>query len=112
MAPNRRMAALSVGVGDASHLAFLQGAVNGAKAFHEWAKALGYESRLLTDEDSPVTIERLRQELLAIVASGTTPIHRLLLYFAGHGLIREAEEGLWLLSDWHEQLRAIAVEAL
>jgi hypothetical protein len=34
------------------------------------------------------------------------------LYFAGHGLIREAEEGLWLLSDWNKELRAVAVDGL
>jgi len=36
----------------------------------------------------------------------------MLIYFAGHGLIREAEEGLWLLSDWFKVQRAVAVEVL
>jgi hypothetical protein len=36
----------------------------------------------------------------------------LIIYFAGHGLIREAEEGLWLMSDWYNELRAVAVELL
>ena len=39
-------------------------------------------------------------------------IHRLVFYFAGHGLIREAEGGLWLLSDWYGEQRAVAVEGL
>ncbi|MGE0705407.1 MAG: caspase family protein, partial [Vicinamibacterales bacterium] len=111
--PNgKRMAALSIGVSDARPLPFLAGAVNGARAFHEWATALGYEARLLTDEEEPVTFTRLRAELDTTLADTSTPIHRLVIYFAGHGLIREAEEGLWLLSDWNKELRAVAVEPL
>ena len=112
MTENRRMAALSIGVGDAKPLPYLPGAVNGAHAFHKWAAAVGYQSTLVTDEDAPITVARLRNELETILTPGTAPIHRLVLYFAGHGLIREAEEGLWLLSDWHRDLRAVAIEVL
>jgi len=109
-----RNVAIAIGVADARPLVYLSGALNGARAFHEWASKLGYESALVTDEDEekPVTIERLRAELEQLLKRGEPPIHRMLVYFAGHGLIREAEEGLWLLSDWHEQLRAVAVEGL
>jgi hypothetical protein len=109
-----RDVAIAIGVADARPLVYLSGALNGARAFHEWASKLGYESALVTDEDEerPVTIERLRSELERLLKRGEQPIHRMLVYFAGHGLIREAEEGLWLLSDWHEQLRAVAVEGL
>lgn len=106
------MAAVAIGVSDAKPLKFLPGAVNGARAFHGWAQALGYEARLVIDDNELVTLNRLRQEFEALLAPGTTQIHRLLIYFAGHGLIREAEEGLWLLSDWHRELRAVAVEVL
>jgi Caspase domain len=112
MSSPRRMAALAIGVSDAPPLPFLSGAVNGARAFHEWAQALGYESRLVTDEDEPVTAQRVRSELEALLPGDETVIHRLLVYFAGHGVIREVEEGLWLLSDWNHELRAVAVEAL
>lgn len=111
----RRMAALSIGVSSAAPLPYLGGAVNGAHAFHEWARALGYEASLVTDEGDeagPVTMDRLRAELEGMLPPRAQPVHRLLLYFAGHGLIREAEEGLWLLSDWHTQLRAVAIEVL
>jgi hypothetical protein len=104
------MKALAIGVGAAPRLAYLAGALNGARSFHEWAGALGYQSTLLTDDDAPVTIVRLRQELTTLLAAG--PCDRLLLYFAGHGLIREMEEGLWLLSDWDAELRAVEVEGL
>jgi hypothetical protein len=112
MPKKRRMVALSIGVSDAKPLPYLGGAVNGARAFHEWAKALGYEATLVTDEDTPVTVVRLRKKLNAILKPGPAPIHRLVLYFAGHGLIREAEEGLWLLSNWHNDLSAVAFEVL
>jgi hypothetical protein len=106
------MVALSIGVSAAPRLQYLPGAVNGARAFHEWATALGYQATLVTDVDAPVTVAGLRGELEAILKPETSPIHRLLLYFAGHGLIREAEEGLWLLSDWHKDLRGVAIEVL
>lgn len=107
----KRRVALSIGVSEAKPLAYLAAAVNGARAFHAWAQAFGYDARLLTDDEEAVTIARLRRELEAILQPAGT-VDRLVLYFAGHGLIREAEEGLWLLSDWHQELRAVAIEAL
>lgn len=112
MSSGKRMAALAIGVSDAPPLPYLGGAVNSARAFHQWAKALGYDSRLVTDEKKPVTAVRLRGTLERLLAGRDSGTHRLLIYFAGHGLIREAEEGLWLLSDWNRELRAVAVEAL
>jgi hypothetical protein len=112
MAKSRRDIALAIGVADAKPLPYLQGAVNGARSFHNWATQIGYDSRLLTDEDEPVTVARLRFALEAALKPTSRPIHRLLIYFAGHGLIREAEEGLWLLSDWNDELKAVAVEVL
>ena len=107
-----REIALAIGVGDAKPLPYLSGAVNGARAFHDWASKFGYDSRLITDEDEPVTMDHLRAALATMLKPDDQPIHRMLLYFAGHGLIREAEEGLWLLSDWHDELRAVAIESL
>lgn len=117
----KRKAAVCIGVGQAGQhpplrLPYLAGAVNSARWFHEWARALGYESTLLIDDPDPVTIPRLRQTLESVLrpppVQPAEPIHRLVLYFAGHGLIREVEEGLWLLSDWDDELRAVAVEGL
>ena len=112
MSNGKRMVAIAIGVGAAAPLPYLGGAVNGARQFHKWALKLGYTSRLIVDDEKPVTISRLNSELLAELQSTDPPIHRLAIYFAGHGLIREAEEGLWLLSDWSTQLRAVAVEVL
>src|SRR4051812_47379819 len=101
MPEEKRMAALVIGVGDAKPLPYLSGALNGARAFHAWAAALGYDATLLVDDEKPITLGRLREELEELLAPSKGAIHRLLIYFAGHGLIREAEEGLWLLSDWN-----------
>ena len=107
-----RDVAIAIGVSDAKPLPYLAGAINAAHAFHKWASNFGYASTVVTDEVHPVTIARLRSELEALLAPAEGPIHRLLIYFSGHGLIREAEEGLWLLSDWHDELKAVAVEVL
>jgi hypothetical protein len=112
MLPPKRMVALAIGVSTAPPLPFLGGAVNGARAFHEWAKRLGYKSRLVTDEARPVTALRLRRELERLLQANQPEIHRLLIYFAGHGVIREVEQSLWLLSDWKQELRAVDVEPL
>ncbi len=108
---NNRMVAVSIGVSDAQPLPYLRGAINGAAGFHAWATALGYESRLITDEKEPVTIARLTSEFGNILGIAT-PIYRFIVYFAGHGIIREAEDGLWLLSDWRQVLRGVQYEVL
>jgi hypothetical protein len=132
MAENSRKVAVAIGVGDAGkNFDFLGGAINGAKAFHQWADALGYESRLVTDDKAPVTFEKLRQEIeTALIGKAATigpatsrqdmddalakapPIKRFMLFFAGHGLIREMEEGLWILSNSYQDQRIVAAEKL
>lgn len=120
MAKAKRRVAIIIAVSDARPLAFLQGALNGARDFAAWANSMGYETFPVTDADgTSVDIPRLRQAFDAALTprpdddpSTGPPIDRLILYFAGHGLIREAEEGLWLLSDWRRELRAVAVEQL
>src|SRR5258708_32641050 len=106
--PMNRDLALAIAVANAKPLPYLSGAINGARAFHDWASKVGYDSRLLTDEEEAVTILRLRSELESMLTPAGGPIHRMVLYFAGHGLIREAEEGLWLLSDRDREQRAVA----
>ena len=107
-----RMVAFAIGVGGPEGLPYLPGAINGARQSQEWALALGYQTHLVIDDQNPVTLDRLKNELLAELQITDAPISRLVIYFAGHGLIREAEEGLWLLSDWSTQLRAVGVEVL
>jgi len=112
MADAGRRVSVIIGVANAEPLPFLAGALNAAKSFENWAHVTGYETHLVTDETSAITIEVLRSKIINALDPQRGRIYRLLLYFAGHGLIREAEEGLWLLSDWYNELRAVAQEAL
>lgn len=115
---------LAVGISDAPPLDFLPGAANGARAMATWAQAAGYdEVRCLVDDDAPIGIEEIREALVGrpaepgraavrgLLQQGE-PIGRLLIYFAGHGLARDADEDLWLISRWHREERAIAVGGL
>ena len=74
------MAAVSIGVSSAKPLKYLGGAVNCARWFHEWAQALGYESRLLVDDPDPVTLARLSGELQSMLsgAASNRPLYALI----------------------------------
>jgi hypothetical protein len=113
MVDKKRMVAVAIGVSNAEDMRFLPGALNCATKFFEWAQALGYEARLVTDEDNslPVTVDRLRDEFDAILKDPRA-IHRIVIYFAGHGMIRELENGLWFLSDWKKEGLVVAYESL
>lgn len=114
----KRMASLAIGISTADPLPYMRGAINGATEFHHWATSAGYESEFLTDApDKPVTIPILRQKLEEMLTRNSAtmpgePIYRFLLYFAGHGVIRDAGKSLWLLSDWSREGKAVDVEQL
>lgn len=111
MAQGRRVC-LAIGISDAGGgLDYLGGALNGARGIHAWATALGYESILLTDEKKPVSVTSVADALRALLPHGSMT-DRLILYFAGHGLISQGDNGLWLLNGWREEKRAVAVEVL
>ena len=112
MGDQARDIAIVIGVASSVPNKYLSGAVNGANAFAAWAKAQKYETLLITDESGDVTMPILRARIEGVLQASNAPIHRIIVYFAGHGLIRELEEGLWLLSDWRKELRAVAVEVL
>jgi hypothetical protein len=111
MPDKKRMVAVAIGVSNAQDMRYLPGALNCSKKFFEWAQALGYEATLVTDEEVPVTIDRVRAAFDAILQNAV-PIHRLIVYFAGHGMIRELENGLWFLSDWKKDGLAVAYESM
>ncbi|MFL5296328.1 MAG: hypothetical protein ACJ798_08100 [Phenylobacterium sp.] len=107
-----RKIAIAIAVAGSVPPKYLGGAINGARAFVDWARRQDYETLLVTDEDDDVTMGDLRTKIETLLQASGDPIHRIIVYFAGHGLIRELEEGLWLLSDWRAELRAVAVEVL
>jgi hypothetical protein len=110
------MIAIAIAVANSIQHVSLTGAINSARAFAAWASQQGYETIVVTDEKSDVTFDVLREKMKNILKGSPdekpVPIHRIIVYFAGHGLIRELEQGLWLLSGWQEELRAVAVEVL
>jgi hypothetical protein len=105
------MRCLAIGVSDAPPLEFLQGAANGAKALGRWACDQGIPTEVLTDDEDPIGFAEIRAAFERLFV-GRPRISRLLIYFAGHGLSRGAGEDLWLLSEWSDQQRAIAVSGL
>ncbi|MDR6859880.1 caspase family protein [Variovorax guangxiensis] len=111
MAQGRRVC-LAIGISDAGGgLDYLGGALNGARGVHHWATSLGYDSRLLVDDGPRIHVDTVRQALLELLPRGSAT-ERLILYFAGHGFIAQGDNGLWLLNDWKEHGRAVAVELL
>jgi len=106
-----RKLCLAIGVSDAPPLDFLPGASNGARSIGAWAKEHGYETRVLTDDEKPLNTEDIASALQEMLA-GPDGVERLIVYFAGHGVSRDADEDLWLPSQWRDKQRAIAVAGL
>jgi len=103
---------LTIGVSNAKPLSNLPGAIIAAKEIGLWAQQAGFLTEVITDEDNtPVTIERVRKTLLKMLPANDE-VDLFILHFAGHGLRSGAEQNIWLTSDWHHEMRAISVEAL
>jgi hypothetical protein len=82
------------------------GAILSAKRVIEWAEAQGFDTELVTDKAEPVTCARLREVFVRKLGQGGQ--QRLIVSFAGHGLIRGGAEEYWLLSNWqHEATEAV-----
>lgn len=77
-------------------LAELRDAADGAERFHKWAIAEGYESELLTDRKGSVTTTAILGKIAAFVERGP---ELLIVYFAGHGILKAADWEQWLLSE-------------
>ncbi len=107
-----RKLAIVIAVAGSVPRKYLTGALNGARDFAFWATRMGYQTTLIMDDPAPVTMQGLKERMVTALTAGEGSIERLIVYFAGHGLIREAEENLWLLSDWQDELRAVAVDVL
>ena len=84
-------------VAGAAGLARLNAAAKGAKRFAEWAESQGYSSVCFTDSDGPVAISSVKKHIRALVEQKTWS--QLVIFFAGHGLLKAADTELWLLSD-------------
>ncbi len=105
-----RRACLAIGIGDAPPLTYLGGAVRAAEALGAWAKKAGYDTLVLTDETQPVRLNDV-EAALARLLPDEEATDRLIISFAGHGVLNGLED-LWLLSQWLRENEAISLSAL
>jgi len=90
-------AVIAIGVDRTGDLAPLRAAASGAREFGDWADRQGYDVTLLTDENGGrVKVGDIKDVILEIVEAHTCK--QLIVYFAGHGILRAAQTELWLLS--------------
>ncbi len=99
--------AVSIGIGKVGTMPLLPGARLDARRFAGWAERNGYDTRLVTDDSAPVTVERL-EETVAEILEGQ--VERLIIFFSGHGTAL-AEGDYWLVSDSESKFKAINVSA-
>ena len=92
---------IAIAVSKPDELDFVKGAIPSAQRLLAWAKAAGYETALITDDEgrTPVTFERLHEVIQAKLGEGGQ--RRIVVSFAGHGIIRHGAEELWFLSRWN-----------
>ena len=86
----------------------LPGTLTSAERMAKWARqntgGRNYDVLEITDTDgTPVTVDRLRKEISNFLE--TRIIDRLVIYFAGHGLVRSASDQFWLLTNASQDLR-------
>ena len=62
-----------------------------------WARQQGYATKVITDDIQPVKPARLRSELGGLL-SGDPQLHRIVIYFVGHGFLDPPDQ-IWILSD-------------
>lgn len=92
-----KKAAVVIGVNKTGHLAPLTGAAKGAKDFAGWAEANGFDVTLFTDDDKrEVTVEEIKTAIREIVDARI--YEQLIVFFAGHGLLKTPGVEMWLLS--------------
>lgn len=127
-----RKSCLVIGVGRTDGLAKLPGAANAAKDFATWADCAGYDqvemvcdSYRMNRSDTGLTFEpvsqkvtagQIRDALLTLVPTPKSgedkggppnPPDRLIVFFAGHGIIKTAGQDYWIMSDSLDSREAI-----
>lgn len=114
MAPDKLF--VSIAVSQPENLAKLPGAITAAKRMASWAKANGYATLLIHDEDHPlVSVKLLCQKITDAIREivETQPLQRLVFFFAGHGAALAVGDQYWLLSQWEQRSsEAIKVSSL
>lgn len=93
---------LAIGIGRPQGLDPLRGAYAAAQGIGEWGRLNGYRTVTLTDETGPVTVADLCAALLPLLKDTSEELDRVVVSFAGHGVIRDVGEEYWLLSHWND----------
>jgi hypothetical protein len=91
-----KKAAVIIGVNKTGGLPILSAAVSGAKEFKHWAEEQDFETTLLSDEQEPVTLFGIKEVIKKLVNARTYT--QLLVFFAGHGILKGPNDEHWLLS--------------
>jgi hypothetical protein len=95
-----RKACIAIGVDKvigAANLATLRAASEGAERFVQWASSQQFECFCLTDRSNPLGIATVKSQVRAIVTNSS--YSQLIIYFAGHGILKSWDTEIWLLSD-------------
>jgi hypothetical protein len=93
-----KKAAVCIGVDKSGSLPVLKAAAAGAARFAEWARGQKYEVVEITDGNGkPVTIAEIKKAVWSFCEPQV--FHQLIVYFAGHGILKSPAEELWLLTD-------------
>lgn len=89
--------AIFIGLNNTKGLPPLAGAVENATAMNNWAVGQGFKTRLFTDEhDARVTLDDIYMAVEDFIEKSPK---QLVIYFAGHGYIRDPGSEIWLLSN-------------
>jgi len=97
---------IAIAVSAPESLDALPGALTAADQVMAWGTAQGYRTLLITDDPGrtgkathKVDCDRLRKEITPFISDPNVDHERLVIAFAGHGLIEQVKD-FWLLSDW------------
>jgi Caspase domain len=95
-----RKACIAIGVDEVlntTKLKKLRAAAKGAQQIAEWAEKAGFETICLTDQAGTLAIDQVKKAVKKIAVAGS--YSQLILYFAGHGILKSWDTEMWLLSD-------------
>lgn len=95
-----KRACIAIGVDHvlgAANLPRLAAAADGAERFAQWASSQQFNAFCFTDRAGPLSISVIKQQIRAITTSGS--YSQMVVYFAGHGILKSWDTEVWLLSD-------------
>jgi hypothetical protein len=104
MIAQKKKCAVIIGVNKTGGLPVLSAAVSGAEDFNKWAVSQGFDTYLLIDRESPVTVKMIKDAIAGFVNEKI--YEQMIVYFSGHGILKSAVDELWLLSEAPEDSNA------